>query len=144
MCVKWHNVCPITHCVRGAFNLDLSKLLGFCPNRLNPRSPPRTLGHPKKIDVYFSFKAILSILFFSWKSPIFWVKKVGTGKPLPLLWPNPKKITIWFGLKKLGIGSVPPPPSLGQNPNNFDKSKLKAPLNNPTGVPFAFYVEKFL
>ena len=36
------------------------------------------------------------------------MKKVGTGKPHPLLWQNPNTITMWFWFKKVGIGSDPP------------------------------------
>ena len=53
--------------VRGAPEIFPLTNLGFCPNRLDPHPPsPWRLGHrqQKKIDVYFAFQAILSILFF--------------------------------------------------------------------------------
>ena len=48
------------------------------------------------------------------KSPIYWVKKVGTGKPPPPYCDKiPTKSPCGFGLNKLGIGSDPCPPLLG-------------------------------
>ena len=44
--------------VRGAVQTFFWANLGFCPNRLDPPPPPRTLGHQqlkKNFDVYFAF-----------------------------------------------------------------------------------------
>ena len=55
--------------VRGTFKTNFWSKLGFCPNWLDPRPPPRTLGFPKrKKNVYFAFPAVLSIFFFMKKS----------------------------------------------------------------------------
>ena len=55
---------------------------------------------------------------------------VGTWEPPPYM-QNPNKITVLygcgFGFKKLGLAD--PPPQLGQNPKQFQKLDLKAPLN---------------
>ena len=57
----------------------------WCPNVPSPNVGTPTTK--KKFDAYFAFQAILSILFFHEKSPIFWVKRVGTGTPpTPLIW----------------------------------------------------------
>ena len=46
------------HFFRGAVQFFFWVNLGFCPNRLDPPPPPRTLGHQqlkKNFDVYFAF-----------------------------------------------------------------------------------------
>ena len=63
----------------------------FCPNRLDP--PPQKLGHQKlkKRNVYFAFKAILSILFFCMKNFIFLVDTKMGGVPVISESPKRKK-----------------------------------------------------
>ena len=76
--------------LRGALKPDFWKYLGFGSNQLDPRPPPRKLGHPKLIKKNWCLFCILGYskcIIFSWKSPIFWVKRVGTGTPpSPLIW----------------------------------------------------------
>ena len=69
-------------------------------------------------------------IIVSWKNPIFWWKKVRTGKHPPYCDKIPTKSLCGFGLKNLGLAD-PPPPQLGQNPKFFQKFHLKAPLKGP-------------
>ena len=63
--------------------------LGFCPNRLDPLPSPN-VGTPttkKKFWCLFCILGYSKHIIFSWKSPIFWLKRVGTGAPpTPLIW----------------------------------------------------------
>ena len=52
------------------------------------------------IGKVFDIDNLLIIWQMPWRSPIFWVKRIGTGKPHPLLWQNPNKITMWFWFKQ--------------------------------------------
>ena len=73
--------------LRGAVQKIFWANLGFCPNRLDP-PPPQTLGHQQLNIFFLCLFRILGYsehIIFSWKSPIFWVKRVGTGTP-PLIW----------------------------------------------------------
>ena len=75
--------------VRGAFKSIFWKKLGFCPNQVDPPPSPK-VGTPKtkKNWCFFCILGYSKHIIFSWKSPIFGVKRVGTGKPHPLLWQN--------------------------------------------------------
>ena len=52
--------------------------------------PPQTLGHQQPKKNFWCLFCILGYskhIIFSWKSPIFWLKRVGTGAPPPpLIW----------------------------------------------------------
>ena len=75
--------------LRGAVQFFFWVNLGFLPNPLAPPPPPRTLGH-QQLKFFWCLFCILGYskhIIFSWKSPIFWVKRVGTGTPpSPLIW----------------------------------------------------------
>ena len=75
--------------LRGAVQKNFGANLGFCPNRLGPPPSPN-VGTPttqKKIWCLFCILGYSKHIIFSWKSPIFWVKRVGTGTPpSPLIW----------------------------------------------------------
>ena len=75
--------------IRGALQTFFWVKLGFCPNRLDPPPSPN-VGTPttkKKFWCIFCILGYSKHIIFSWKSPIFWLKKVGTGAPPPpLIW----------------------------------------------------------
>ena len=74
--------------IRGAVRKKFGETWDFVPTGLTP--PPRTLGHQqlkKKFWCLFCILGYSKHIIFSWKSPIFWVKRVGTGTPpSPLIW----------------------------------------------------------
>ena len=64
--------------------------LGILSQPAWPPPPPRTLGHQQLKKNFWCLFCILGYskhIIFSWKSPIFWLKRVGTGAPPPpLIW----------------------------------------------------------
>ena len=69
------------------------KVWDFVPTRSthpHPAPPRQKLGRPKlkkKCWCLFCILGYCKHIIFSWKSPIFWVKRVGTGTPpSPLIW----------------------------------------------------------
>ena len=79
--------------------------LGFCPNRLDPRPPPQTMGmfilHFRLFKAYY--------FFLHEKVPLFGWKGLGLGNPTPYCDKIPTKSPCGFGLKKLGLGQTPAP-----------------------------------
>ena len=66
-------VCTTSPKLRGAIKINFRKKLGIWPNQRTPPLPVSCAAKKrrKKINVYFAFQAILSILFFHEKFHFF-------------------------------------------------------------------------
>ena len=78
--------------------------------------------------------------FFMWFLVIFWL---GLGNPRHIatksqhLWAVPRQIEFWSILKKSWDWVRPPPPSLGQIPNFYQKFVLRASLSSSSSTSLA-------